>query len=371
MVWELVIEFREKVSINDVIVTTGAGVTFGEFFHWLGRYLSSAPGRGRPWHGVARWTAGFPWTFHETWDGRHQTLAGAPDELGLSADIWHRFRVGYGFALGRVPGDGGLTSHHLQFDGALAALPGYLRPGHFRRAFFDGNLTALSLRVSGGAGRVNADLFGDTLLVGVHDQAIDHPADGGVGRAVTAGVSIAYRYRNEQYGAFRDRLGIMHLPGPALDGHLVGRSWRLGAFARASADFAALHALPYPEWKAANPDVRDKTILDRHRYYFGWGVSGRLGAELELPRVALGGAVFRGRYASQEGYDRSQERVELDVSASDTVADYDAWLRVTPLSRSRAYLELRASRRDRGARVGDVHAEQGVRLVTLEVGTAL
>jgi hypothetical protein len=43
LAWEFGVEFREKVSINDVIVTTGAGTAIGEAVHWLGRYLESAP----------------------------------------------------------------------------------------------------------------------------------------------------------------------------------------------------------------------------------------------------------------------------------------------------------------------------------------
>ena len=35
MVWEYALEFREKISINDVILTPIAGLTGGEFFHWL------------------------------------------------------------------------------------------------------------------------------------------------------------------------------------------------------------------------------------------------------------------------------------------------------------------------------------------------
>ena len=42
--WEFTVEFRESVSINDVILTSAAGTVIGEYLHWLGRYFDSACG---------------------------------------------------------------------------------------------------------------------------------------------------------------------------------------------------------------------------------------------------------------------------------------------------------------------------------------
>src|SRR6187399_260705 len=41
-IWEFVLEFKEKVSVNDLIVTSPTGVPIGEFFYKLGLYLDSA-----------------------------------------------------------------------------------------------------------------------------------------------------------------------------------------------------------------------------------------------------------------------------------------------------------------------------------------
>lgn len=43
VVWEFTVEFREQVSINDVILTSASGTAIGEYLHWLGRYFESAP----------------------------------------------------------------------------------------------------------------------------------------------------------------------------------------------------------------------------------------------------------------------------------------------------------------------------------------
>jgi len=261
-----------------------------------------------------------------------------------------------------------LNLHQLRFDGRLVALPGYLRPGRLRQFFRDGNIPSVRLSITAdGDGDSGVDLLADTVLVGQHRQDIPFPGQTGVGHALTLGTSIAYQYRRESYGTWEDRLGILHFPGLAIDADLVGRQWRAHVAARAHGDFAGLHALSYERWQQANPDVIEKTILRKQGYYFGWGLSGRLSAELWLPRVGLGGWVTYGRYYSQEGYDRSQEDVTADVEARDSVLDYEAWLRGVPFGR-RMYVELRLGHQARRARLGGFGAQQDLRRYALRLG---
>jgi len=377
MAWEYLLEFREKISINDALVTTGSGVAIGEFVNWLGRYVNSAPRGDGPGHWLARWTFGLPRAAHNRID-HHRPWRGdaAADELGFRADIWHQFDFTYGFAFARAalaqggdPEEESLRLHQLRFAGRLAAVPGYLRPGRFQRYFDDGNLPSLSLEIIGDQrGRERSvDLLADTILIGQHRQDIPLPGESGLGRAFTLGTSIAYQYRRERLGLFADRLGILHFPGLAIDAHLVGWRSHLRISARAHADFAGLEALSYERWREAHPDAVEKTILRKQGYYYGWGVSGRLSAELSLPRVTLGARASYGYYDSKEGLDRNQEEVTADVQASDTVLDYEAWLRASPLGR-RLYLELRLSHQARRAHLGGFDASEDLRRYGLRVG---
>jgi hypothetical protein len=378
MSWEYFLEFREKISINDAMVTTGSGVAIGEFVHWLGRYLNSAPAGERRGRRTARWTAGFPRAFHDRLDGRPPWRGNAPaDELGFRSDIWHRFDFSYALSLGRAvvqQGDSEAvrqspTFEQARFDGRLVALPGYLRPGRLCQFFRDGNVPSLRLSVTTDNDDTGVDLLADTVLLGQIWQDIPHADQPGVGRSVILGTSIAYQYRRERWGIWEDRLGILHFPGLALDADFVGRRWRARIGARGHGDFAGLHALPYERWKEANPDVQEKTILRKQGYYYGWGLSGRLSGELWLPRLGLGGSVGYGRYYSQEGYDRSQEDVTADVEASDSVLDYEVWLRVVPFGR-RSYLDLHLGHQARRAELGGFRAEQDLRRYGLRLGYA-
>lgn len=368
MAWEYLLEFREKISINDVLVTPAAGVTIGEFFHWLGVYLDGGPSRGAA-HDAARWILSPLHALDRELDGRGEPPRPASlDDLGLSDAIWHRFEVGYRLDAGALGGaadrgGGDPTIHGVALGGRLAAVRGYLQPVPVRRSFREGNVTRLDVRVATSGEGLGLAVHGDTMLVGRHLQA--PTAAGGV-RAVTYGLSLAYDYKRDRFGGFRDRLGLMHVPGPAIDGHVGGRRWMLSGSARAYLDFAGLHALAYDDYLEANPDTTEKEILRKQRYYYGWGGSTRVELDLSVPHARLGGALVAGRYRSIEGLDRNQEQIDDDVAARDTVIDAEAWLRLRPYGT--AMIELRAARSRRASTVGAFDAEQSLTTVGVALG---
>lgn len=344
LAWEYGLEFREKVSINDIIVTPVTGVVVGEFMHRLGQSLNAPrpPHADRWWHHLAGWTFGPTVALHDALD---EPSAGDAALRAARADIWRSLDLSYAWAETSVDDDTHARVHALRFDGRLVAIPGYLRPGRFSRAFADADITSLRLDLStviGSGTGYGIDLYADTMLLGVYGQRISPQ---GTGAAVAAGVNLAYRYADETLRPWKDQLGIAHLPGLGADAHLLGRHASLSVHARVHGDFAGLRAGPYPDWKAENPDVIDKSILRKQGYYYGWGWSGRAGAALATRFATLGGEIFYGRYASQEGLDRVQEQVTADVEVDSTVRDAELWLRV-PLT-ARWYAELATMSRQR------------------------
>lgn len=379
MAWEWLLEFREKVSVNDVISTTIAGTALGEFVHWFGRYVESAPAP-RWWHPYVAWVPNAPRALHHALDGKPAVRAGtAPDALGLSSDLWHRFLTATSVSRAVMSGDAAdgagadapdaLTLGELRLTGELAALPGYLTARHLRRGFAEANVTALTVRLALGPDAIALDWHSDAIIAGWHTQ---HVPDGGVGSATTVGVAIGYRYRRELFGGWRERQGLTHLPGLALDHHVLAPGVVVRARARAHVDFAGLHAGAHPRWEADHPDEVEKTILDRHGYYYAWGASGRVELEARLagPRLDLGGVVQYGRYASQEGLDRNQESLTFDVEAEDTILEWESWLRWRP-TRGPLYVEGRVSHQDRDGSVGDASSSQALRRYVVELGAAL
>lgn len=360
LAWEYLLEFREKVSINDVIVETGSALAFGEFAHWLGRYLRSNPDPNVV-GGAARWTLGYWYAFHGWMDDRPIPRPERIDALGFTADIWHRFTIGQGVLW--AGSDSDPRALRLRLEGELFAMPGFLRPGEIHRFFADANLTRLRLWTTFADRGVNNDFLADTFLLGLHLQDVDARGDG---HAATVGAGLAYRYRREYLGSWTDRFAAVHLPGPAFDGHLLVGDARLSLFARINADFAGIDSAAYGAWKAGHPDVQEKSILLKQGYYYAWGASGRLSIEIALPAFSLGGSIWAGRYDSQEGLDRSQHRVTADVDAHDRVLEHDAWLRLTSLSP--VYVEVRTTRQSRESRLGGVHRDRSRDVHTVELG---
>jgi hypothetical protein len=290
--------------------------------------------------------------------------------VGRGPGIWHAFRLGY--ELGRSNAtrvDGAQSAEHsefihsLHFDGALAQLPGYLEARPMRRFFYQGNLTRFSLDVARGADAEGMEAFAETMLIGWHRQTVH----GSQLSALTVGVPIAYRYRREEVGAFRDRLGVLHLPGLGADVHRELGSFALRLGVRLHGDFVGVNAMNNGDWNAAHADEQGKTILRKEGYYYGWGGSALAHLELSRGPLALGGSLWLAHYVSQEGEDRIQEQVTLDVASDDDVRDLGAWLRVSRLPGD-AYALLRYSRQDRDGRLGEFSATESLESVVMQVG---
>lgn len=351
--WEFLIEFKEKISINDVLVTTGAGIPIGEFFHELGRHLRTAP----DW---LRWSLGFPTAFHDVLDGRHAPADDAPRS-------WHRFRLAYDIASLRADDGDAVTVHGLAFHGSLVAIPGHLRAGTSERVFADADFVTLRAHAGAGGG-TSLDMLADTTLLGWYRQSI-RPGTGGLhGESVGAGTSLAFLYRVEDHGGWEDRLSVLGFPGLALDVHVLSGTTRLSLTGRLHGTFAGVHAPGFEAWEAAHADQTAKSILRKQGYYYGWGGWARLEAELTVGPLAWSGAVSWTTADSHEGLDRTQERVTADLDVEDTALDYETRLRLTPFPRLGAYLELALTGRTRTSNLAGIHTERHLRRSGVAVG---
>lgn len=361
LAWEFLFEFREKVSVNDVIFTPGSGIAIGEFFHWLGRYVDSAPADASFGQTVARYTLGLPHAVHRKLGGAPEPEVDERDELGLRADIWHRFDLAVTAA--------GLRSDMEDLPGSLVAaraggrlvvIDGYRRPGEIAVAFANGNITEASYEFTTGDGADGSRFWAETVLLGVYRQQIASRPRRGWGWMV--GSPISYDYRREQLGEWRERLALLHLPGLAADAELHRGDVTVRAGARLHADFGSLEALAHQQWKTEHPDEINKTILRKQGYYFGWGGSLRLFAELtsDWPvQVSIGASMLSGIYDSDENLDRNQEGLTADVDIDDRATEIESWLRVRPLGRG-PHLELRLLHQRHATDHDGIEAEQSL-----------
>ncbi len=360
LTWEYVLEYREKVSVNDLIFTTGAGIPLGEFLHVMGRFFHEDD-QASEW-AAARWTAGLPMAIARTLDGEHAA------DLTDADPIWHEMHAGYDLGISSTnlsDGNEDHTLHSLHLDGRFVRMPGYLEQGVWSRSFSKAEFTHASMDISGARGGSGFKLFADTTLLGWYSQQM-HGREF-LSNATMIGVSMAYRYRREQIRGWDDRVGVFHMPGLAADAHLRWREFSLDASARVHADFAGVNALSNDDWNAGHPDEHGKAILRKMGYYYGFGGSVALDAELRYRSLVVGGSLWAGRYKSDEGLDRTQEIVTLDQSSRDDVLDAELHVRLEDLPYG-AYIGARLETRQRDAELEEFVATASLRRLSLQVG---
>ncbi|MBT8496552.1 MAG: hypothetical protein KJO07_26125, partial [Deltaproteobacteria bacterium] len=284
--------------------------------------------------------------------------------------IDHQFRISTGYSRGENSQDNGESStgdvnlYGFRFEGRLAALSDYLKPGTRAKGFHDGNLTTLQARhVRAGSG-TGTSFLADTMLLGWRQEQVD---DDGTGLGVAIGTAVAVRYQRERWDGWFDRLGAIHLPGLGINSVVRGRGWSLRTVARAHADYAGVHASSYPRWVEGNPMEVGKTVLEREGYYYAWGLSGRFRADLEVSRFGLGTSLFYGQYRSQQNFDRFQSMLTVDQIGRKGFFDYSVWLRAQLYGTS--YLEVRRMGQQRSSTFEDLEASGSQTRHTIELGT--
>lgn len=356
--WEFVFEFREYVSVNDMIVTPLAGIPLGEFIHKLGLHLEQ--NRSSSWSSrLARWTVGLPLQLERSVEGS--------EVIHQPVELWHDFEASLGVhsTRSRLPNGRGrkTAGGSVWFRGRLISLPGFLTSSR-SKFFHQADVTNLEGSIEGSNAGVGLTLDSDAIMAGWHWQRVstaaspaarDHartnrrpvgealpsiyssaaaPFHGRWAHSLIVGSSLGFRLVESRASGFLDRLGVVHLPGLAVDWDIVGQSpfgapMATALSVRAGPDFAGAGSHAYQIWEENNPDELGKHILRNQSYFYGWGGSARANATARVGAFKLSGNVVFGRYRSQEGLNRWQERITVDVPARTDYLSYDARAQVT------------------------------------------
>lgn len=329
-VWEFVLEWRELVSLNDSIMTPGAGIPIGEAIYRLGHYVNSAPEGGGWPQKIAAMTLGFPVWLHRWYDGR-TVPSGPADELGFSAAYYHRFRLAYL----RAMVDDGVNARD-SLDGVdlrmrLYAVPGFERPGETEMLFTGANFIDADVWASWDDDGEGGDwaMLVEAVLAGYYTQSLDGPPEALSGSAAYAGIGIGYEHMQRWRPEPRDRWAMVHMPGAdmAVWAYVGGARVRLRMVLRPT--FNAIDSLGAPAWIEQNAEETVRSVLRRRGYYYGFGLSGRLDLEAEYAGFGVGGQVRYAYVESFDGVDREQEEVTFDGAIDDEMVVYGAWAQYT------------------------------------------
>src|SRR5690606_24778382 len=123
----------------------------------------------------------------------------------------------------------------------------------------------------------------------------------------------------------------------------------------------------YARWMEANPGERGKSILAEQGYYYAWGASARVTAELATSRFGLGASAFRGSYKSQQGFDRAQPELTVDQIARDRYADLSVWIRGRLFDN--VFVEYRRDAHQRASDIDGIEGSGRLLRRSIELGT--
>ena len=330
--WEVAVEHREVVSVNDTIVTSLGGVALGESLFQLGDYFA----RSRPTVVNRLLMSLFCPARALSWlSGDLPAPSRAPeDSAGLAGDAQHRFALVVGGAqalgpsavaappvagpeAGSAAGAAAGTSWQgeVGLDLELLNLPEYGHEGSTRRRLHGGEFTHIQAEYVGNRDQMrHGTLSARTSMWGRYSQSTTAVDGGGprsderlVGSAIFLGSASAFDLSSDELPVSNDFVAAVHLLGPALDATWFRDRWTFRAGADVTPDFAMVRPFALREVPTGGARAGMKSTLQDSDYYYAFGVASAARLETAYRKARAGLAVSYSHHDSIEGLDRHQE----------------------------------------------------------------
>lgn len=249
--WEYLVEFREYVSLNDLIVNSMAGPALGEPLWQIGDYFRSGPKTG--------FNEAFAAFFQPIDEIEHRVNGRKWRE---SARPWHRFRIA-----------GGTTTTDAETT-ALVDID--LEVASFDRSGARSGWTPAGgwSRLAGGVrftdGVAGGHLYSRTSYGGYQSRAV---VEDGVGRTAFVGFGTGVTFESNDLGMETDQLAAYHLLGPQFDLHLRTKELDVRFQSAAYGDLGLVHAYALGTMPPIDPEPPFESPLTGHGYYYGLGAT--------------------------------------------------------------------------------------------------
>jgi hypothetical protein len=333
--YEYIGEWREVISINDMIMTSVGGLSIGEPWHQLASYFNHQ-------RSPLLKALGFinPFLKVNAWLDRKNPASKVYVNPG-----WHAFEVSAGWRRAAAAGGTPRDTAYIAIETRIVHVPEYGHPGVFRRTLRDTSVSELSMNAALGRrppGELDlrpglddeADFSTRIVSLAAYRQNIDALSRGyafsiGLGSAFTYLRKRPVYYDSRDYQVhmspapvpptdFRDKMAVVHIAGPVVDWTRFARTFTLRAVAEAYLDFAMMNAWAFNAYSRLYPIEGLKTTLTYYGYYYGFGttVSGRL--DFAWRGFELRGMLSWHIWDSVEGLDRFQNELVNDGNVVDT-----------------------------------------------------
>jgi hypothetical protein len=283
LTWEI-IEFREMVAVNDLVVGTVAGIAIGEAFTQISSYFDRSGDSN--WNRVLAWLFAPPKKFHDWIDGAHVARLADPG--------WHEFRLMLGGGLLHQQDTYpvvklGLATH-------IVRIGGYGAPGEVTLGLLDAPRSEIDFHFTfSSRGAVDARFRTRTDLVGLYHRHIKMEQDGRHGHDLFFGASVAYDYQsydtNLQASGMNDDLIFVEIPGLNLSYRLFAGHFALEADLGAALTFGAVRPYALTQPTVIQPGVAYPSVLLVQDYYHSLGAALAATVRLRLGPMLAGASL--------------------------------------------------------------------------------
>jgi hypothetical protein len=322
-IWEYLIEIREVVSLNDQIVTIGAGSVFGEALYQHQSYLLERQDLGSR-HAAAAWILGFPFALPKLLAGSDAgTCVPRADGRMMTREFTASHSSMYA---GPREGAGGVQ---LRLASSVRKIPSVASPGRRSEVITGIPLSHLSVEISPGERRTEIFSAVSPRLWSLSEMRQND--DGSLrGFRLLLGPSWSFRM-STRTDALEDRAATTALLGMVKELELSQGSFTAAWTSDASFDFSSIHAHALPAYREEGSLDGAKAVL-KHGYYYGYGVSVQSRTEFGTQHFGIEAEGLALGVRSIQGLDRWQEDVVDDFALSDTRVRWQAggvW-KITP-----------------------------------------
>lgn len=325
--WEYVAEWREVISLNDLVFTGVGGFPIGEAWYQFSRVLA---GSASP---VLRGLSFInPLLKLNRWLDRKKVAKDA-----YVVTDWHEFSLSAGGCSVRKAAGAEFQTYY-QLKAEVVNVPEYGRSADLTRTIKDVYSSSMTIDLAMDEGHAQeTNLLFEARPWGRFTQSVD---EFGRGHALFIGLGSALSYFKkrpvELYDFslvkvgeieklhlelprnFRDKLSVVHAAGPVLDWTLFGRGFRLRSVLEAYLDFSLVNAFALNEYSRDHDISGVKTTLLYYGYYYGFGVTVSARSELVWRGLRLSGSASYGRWDSFDGRDRFQADISDDCDLDDS-----------------------------------------------------
>jgi len=332
--WEFVVEFKEKVSINDSIGTPMGGITIGESMFQLGRFFRSQ--KPTLLNRLARIVSNPVLSLNELLYKKKNRYQYSFEGI----DYWNDFRLYLGPRFDNISGD--TTNNFIQvgIETQLNLIPEYGKPEASNRFI---NHTAFTQFDVGGTlnkkGIYEFNIFAKSVFFGFFIQDIFpsdnlHQDNGEMNKAVTqdddvrgysffAGIGSSFdmmmknssvleekTIENSTLPDETDKYCIINLLGPTIDFSLYRKNLHIRLNADAYGDFSLIHSHAFKDYSEIYELGKTKSTLKSHGYYYALGITLASLLQVNYSNLEIKGILKYHYFNSIEGLDRFQEDIE-------------------------------------------------------------